>query len=183
MGETIMPGQEGDVASPFSPPKETPSPLAPRARATHLGNELVDMEHAEGMLWFHKQSHGLFKSFSSETINLLSTHMSITRFSAGQTIVQKGEAGTWFGVLLSGHLTVELPNANSIVIAAGELVGEMAVWQVGAKRSATIKGRTAGHLATMLIEELQNFLVEHPVAGSSLSKCEPAPRMHKLAGA
>ena len=55
MGETIMPGQEGDVASPFSPPKETPSPLAPRARATHLGNELVDMEHAEGMLWFHKQ--------------------------------------------------------------------------------------------------------------------------------
>lgn len=161
--------QDGD-----SSPAASPSPLAPRPRERHRGSEMVDVDHAEGMLWFHKQSHGLFKSFSSETINVLSSNMSITRYAAGQTIVQKGESGTWFGVLLSGTLTVELPNADSLVIAAGELVGEMAVWQVGAKRSATIKGRSAGHLATMLIEELQTFLVEHPVAGMSLSECKPA---------
>ena len=68
--------------------------------------------------------------------------------------MQKGESGSWFGVLLSGTLTVKITDTILIPIPAGAIIGEMAMWHRGAERSATIVGGQPGLIATMLVDEI-----------------------------
>jgi CRP-like cAMP-binding protein len=83
-------------------------------------------------------------------ITVLVEHMSVMRFGTGEMVVQAGEAGTWFGVLLSGTLDCELGQTapsgtqadgqRSYELRKGAVVGEMAIWHPGAIRSATLRG-------------------------------------------
>ena len=126
----------------------------------HLQSE-VSHEEAEGLLSNAQSVSTSFRGFSDDDLAVLAEHLSVMRFDAGQTVVQKGEVGSWFGLLLSGTLEITLPG-GSISVNAGEVIGEMAIWQPGAVRSATLTGGTAGLIATMLVSELEQFVNDCP---------------------
>ena len=50
------------------------------------------------------------------------------RFEPDQVLVQKGEYGSWFGVLLSGTMKVVITPTFSITMQAGAIVGEMCIF-------------------------------------------------------
>ena len=80
----------------------------------------------------------------AESVKALAMNMLIARFGAGQTIVEKGERGSWFGILLTGDVGAELPGGVEVVLSPGTLIGEMTLWTAGSVRSATIKGKAPG---------------------------------------
>ena len=92
------------------------------------------------------------------------------RFSAGEKIMVKGEPGTWFGILLSGELRVQLPNGISVPLAEGSIIGEMAIWAKGGLRGNSVVAADygGGIMAVMLVEDLRSLAVDHPTAGCQL---------------
>ena len=68
----------------------------------------VTREEAEGLITFVQTVSTSFRGYSEEDVSLLAGHFSVMRFEPGQVVMQKGEQGTWFGVLLSGTIEVEI---------------------------------------------------------------------------
>ena len=126
-------------------------------------------EEAEGLITFVQTVSTSFRGYSEEDISLLAGHFSVMRFEPGQVVMQKGEQGTWFGVLLEGSLAVEIPGVT-IVVPAGAIVGEMAMWQRGATRSATLKGHEKGLIATMLVDDLPQLYAASPATCAKLMR-------------
>ena len=106
----------------------------------HLKSE-IPAEEVEETIMFLQSCGSAFRGFEQAEINVLSEAMSVMRFDAGQTVVEQGETGSWFGVLLSGTLRVLLPNNVTITMQPGAIVGEMAVWKEDAIRSASMVAR------------------------------------------
>ena len=125
------------------------------------------VEHFE-LLQVSSPSFG--RVFNDEaSIKALAGNMLVARFTADQTVVQRGESGSWFGILLTGDLVVELPGGDTVSVPPGTLIGEMTLWQPGAVRSATIRGKAPGGLiATMLVDELSSFCDANPRVGAKL---------------
>ena len=90
--------------------------------------------------------------------------MIVNRFEEGQTIMQEGEVGTWFGILLSGTLRAEGSSPGQLrYIRRGALLGEMSMFQpVGAEHSATVCGNEAGMIGAMLMSQIGAFQGECP---------------------
>ena len=99
---------------------------------------------------------------------MLARHLTVMRFEEKQMVLQKGEEASWFGILLSGSLSIALPGGGEISVWPGTIVGEMALWIEDATRAATISGAKGGLIATMLVSELVPFLEKQPVVGSRL---------------
>ncbi len=127
------------------------------------------MRNADMLLYIRGIS-SIFKGFDEDQLQILAENMSFMQYESGQPVMQKGEQGTWFGILLSGSLVVELIDAE-VLVRPGALVGDMAVWGGAlATRAATMKGRHAGLIATMLLTELPGFVAEYPECGSLLMR-------------
>ena len=135
----------------------------------HLKSE-IPAEEVEETIMFLQSCGSAFRGFEQVEINVLSEAMSVMRFDAGQTVVEQGETGSWFGVLLSGTLRVLLPNNVTITMQPGAIVGEMAVWKEDAIRSASMVGGEGGIIATMLRAELPQFVSDCPETGVKLMR-------------
>ena len=104
----------------------------------------------------------------AESIRCLASNMLVANYDADEPIVEAGEPGSWFGILLTGDLVVELTGAE-IAVSPGTLIGEMTLWVPNSTRSATLRGKAPGGLiATMLVEELAPFCEKHPGVGAKL---------------
>lgn len=130
------------------------------------------------------QTTGQFSELSEEEIYNLADGLSVLRFDEGETVIKKGEEGTWFGIVLSGSLVVE---GSDRVIESGALLGEASMLQeAGALRSATMKGHTAGVLAALLVSDLPQFAADSPLVGTKLmqmmAKSALAKEMANLRG-
>ena len=136
----------------------------------HLPSE-VSVDEAEAMLLdLHDESKDFKQAgMDEDDILCLATHLSVMQFEQGQTIVAKGESGSWFGILLSGTLAVDLGNFK-IQIKAGSLVGEMVMWVADSVRSATLLGDEPGLIATMLVDELGTFVADCDQTGPKLMR-------------
>ena len=76
--------------------------------------------------------------------------------------MRRGEAGSWFGILLIGTLRVEVLSGDARSIRRGSIIGEMVPWQSQRHtRTATVKGHESGIIATMLVEELRMFAEQY----------------------
>lgn len=107
----------------------------------------------------------------AESVKALAMSMLIARFDGEQTVVENGEPGSWFGIILTGDVVVDLPTGGEVILSPGTLIGEMTLWTVGSVRSATIRGKAPGGLiATMLVDELPSFCEKHPDVGAKLMK-------------
>lgn len=127
----------------------------------------VTKDDAVGLLTFVQSISTSFRGFSEDETVALAEYFSVMRFEAGQTIVEQGETGTWFGILLAGTLQCEI-GSLTFTTQAGAIVGEMAMWQSDSVRSATLKGGEPGLIATMLVAELPGFVATCPDAGAKL---------------
>jgi CRP-like cAMP-binding protein len=136
----------------------------------HLPSE-VSVDEAEAMLLDQYDDSKDFKEagMDEDDILCLATHLSVMRFDKGQTVVAKGESGSWFGILLSGQLVVDL-GTFKIHIKAGSLVGEMVMWVADSVRSATLLGDEPGLIATMLVDELSTFVEDCDQTGPKLMR-------------
>ena len=74
-----------------------------------MRSEISVEEAAEAVM--HCQTHSsAFNGFDAMEVQILAQKLSFLRFTEADTILLKGEGATWFGILLSGHLSIELPN-------------------------------------------------------------------------
>ncbi len=147
----------------------SPTPGSPTKQKKTLDSE-VSTEEAEALLTFVQTISSSFRGFLADEVTVLSENLSVMRFDEEQVVMQKGESGSWFGVLLSGTLTVKITDTILIPIPAGAIIGEMAMWHRGAERSATIVGGQPGLIATMLVDEIGSLMVAHPAVGAKLMR-------------
>ena len=115
----------------------------------HLHSEISHEQIREIISFLQSCGHG-FRGFGRPDIAALAEALSVMNFDEGQKVVEKGEMGTWFGVLLSGTLKVLLPNSTTVTMHPGAVIGEMAVWKEDSVRNASMEGGERGLIATML---------------------------------
>ena len=137
-------------------------------------SEDVSQDEAEGLLTAVQGVSKSFHGFTDSEIVVLAQAMNVQRFREGQTILEQGELGSWFGIVLSGQLSVVLPDGSTITIQEGAIVGEMALWQRHAARSATVCGRDTGVIAAMVVSDMNTLVIQHPVVNSR--DLSPRPR-------
>ena len=139
----------------------------------------VAQDEAREALATVQATSAVFCGFTDSEVDALSDHFSVMTFDKGQTILERGETGTWFGVLLSGTLSVVINPEIVFVQHPGTIIGEMAMWQSDSVRSATLKGAQPGVIATMLVTELPQLVLDHPQAGAKLMRCMAQSAMSK----
>ena len=145
--------------------------------APMLESEVSQVE-AESMFTYVQSISTSFRGFTEEEVPSLVELFSVMRVEAGQTLVQRGEPGTWFGIILSGTIIVELPSFQ-VTLPIGSIIGEMVIWVDGAKRGATMKGGQPGMVAIMLRSHLPKLLSREPVVGLKLLKMMGKSAMSK----
>ena len=98
----------------------------------HLHSEISHEQIIEHIDFIQSCGRG-FRGFGSSDVAALAEAFSVMKFDANQVGINKGETGTWFGVLLTGSLKVAITGLD-IVVREGSMVGEMAMWSETAKR-------------------------------------------------
>lgn len=112
--------------------------------------------------------------------------MTILRFNADQAIIEKGEVGTWLGILLSGALLVgdkeeEANGVKPTVARRGAVLGEFAFWCQGHKRMESVRGHEAGLIATILVEEMHALQETNPIVANKLMRMIVGTALQKQA--
>ena len=93
---------------------------------------------------------------SSELEQLLEARgLSLQRFERGELVMKKGEAATFFGVVLQGTLAIDVGDTK-LLKYPGQLVGEMALFN-GGLRSADCSATSEGVIATMTFTQLETM--------------------------
>ena len=109
-----------------------------------------------------------YQGWSQAELGSLARQMPLSTFSDGEHLIRSGERGTWFGLLLAGTLGVEMADGREVLLEAGDVVGEMAMWEPEGTRGANVRALSTGTLATMLIDDLGSFLEDCTAAGGKL---------------
>ena len=133
---------------------------------SHLKSD-ISAEEVELLLTELQTTQKLFRGFKGRDISILAESFSTMSFASEQTIAERGETGTWFGVLLQGRMRLRLPTVQ-IFLEPGAIIGEMAIFEANAVRSVTVEGAEDGLIATMLMSELPQFVVSCPEVGVKL---------------
>eukprot|EP00965_Chrysotila_dentata_P128222 4238734-Pleurochrysis_carterae.AAC.6 len=127
----------------------------------HLQSDVYEDE-VEELLSFLQLSHPSFYMFDARDIALLAESFSVTKFTAGQKVVQQGESATWFGIVLRGSLVDVSTETSQETVPAGTIIGELAVVEKHHARQVTLEGREDGLMASLLTYELPTFVAECP---------------------
>ena len=85
-----------------------------------LESEVSQVE-AESMFTYVQSISSSFRGFTDAEVPALVELFSVMRVESGQTLVQRGEPGTWFGVVLSGTIIVELPTFQ-VTLPIGSII-------------------------------------------------------------
>ncbi len=114
----------------------------------------------------------LFKDWSWDELDALSSYMAGYRASAGTLLFEEGEAGDAMGLLLSGQIEVRKTDAAHVAqfvthIVAGRTFGEMAAID-GEKRSATCVATEPCVLALLPKTQFERILVVNEAMGIKL---------------
>lgn len=135
-------------------------------------------------LWRHREllaGVSLFHDLPASVVQQIALQVEAIEVSAGETVIQMGDPGSYAYVLVRGALEV-LNNANEAVamLAAGALFGEAVALGVASTRTATVRATTCAvvlrldgaHLRTYAAElllvqrRLQMLLAERGLADS-----------------
>lgn len=114
----------------------------------------------------------LFKDWSWEELDTLSSHMVGYRAKAGDLLFEEGDDGDAMGLLLSGQIEVRKQDAAGVAqfvthIVAGRTFGEMAAID-GEKRSASCIATEACVLALLPKAQFERILVVNEALGIKL---------------
>ena len=122
----------------------------------------ISNEEAEGLFTYVQTKSAQLQAFTEAEIALLVQLFSVVQFQEGQTLVQRGEPGTWFGIILTGTMDVVLPTGAVIALPPGNIIGEMVIWVEDSRRQATMQGGSDGLVAIMLRSELPAMMDHAP---------------------
>lgn len=114
----------------------------------------------------------LFKDWSWDELDTLSSYMAGYRAKAGDLLFQEGDDGNAMGLLLAGQIEVRKNDAEGLAqfvthIVAGRTFGEMAAID-GEKRSATCIATEACVLALLPKAQFERILVVNEAMGIKL---------------
>jgi len=84
------------------------------------------------------------------------------RLSDGEVIVRQGSGGIAFFLLLDGEASVEVGGQERPPLRPGDHIGEMALLDPDADRSATVRAKGDVVLAHMSAWDFKPFILEHP---------------------
>lgn len=123
-----VPPQRGQVVQPKSEPTRVPyPPVSPR----HVPAGVTELSRV-----------GLFASLPGETLGKLAEKMRRDEIQAGTVLINEGEPGDRFFVLLSGVAGVSQSELGGRrILKAGEFFGEVAL-AMGVPRTATVTAMT-----------------------------------------
>ncbi len=88
----------------------------------------------------------LFSESSRSELALIRSHLTKVPVTAGRVLVQEGAPGDQFMIIAEGEATVSQGGRTIATLERGDLVGEMALLDVGGfgRRNATVTARTDG---------------------------------------
>lgn len=114
----------------------------------------------------------LFKDWTWDELDTLSTYMAGYRAKAGDLLFEEGEEGDAMGLLLTGQIEVRKNDTANVAqfvthIVAGRTFGEMAAID-GEKRSATCIATQACVLALLPKAQFERILVVQEALGIKL---------------
>jgi CRP-like cAMP-binding protein len=101
---------------------------------------------------------GLLATLSGETLSRLAQRMTREEISAGAGVVEEGESGERFYVVLSGMLTVSQQSRGpQSVLRPGDYFGEVAL-AMQMPRTATVRALTPVTVASCDLETFNEFV-------------------------
>jgi hypothetical protein len=117
--------------------------------------------HGDRTPWGDEESPALVAAAESELERALSRDLMTSgatsgrrKLSAGETLVEQGQAGDELYLILDGTFGVEVDGEEVAELGPGAIVGERAVLDDGT-RTATLRSRTASRVAVIPAEALE----------------------------
>ena len=128
-------------------------------------------EEAEALLATTQSSSRHWHGFTEEEVRVLAADVAMLRLSVGEHIMRKGETASFVGLLVRGEADV-LVNGNVVAsVKAGEVLGEMALFEEGGVRNADVVCTGKGSVvATMPFDELDAISKNRGTLGMKLLK-------------
>jgi CRP-like cAMP-binding protein len=117
---------------------------------------------------------GFFAAFPKETLGTFLPSLSFRRYTDGETVVNEGDPGGEFFVLLQGSVLVRKqrpggPDRIVATLAEGDTFGEVAL-MAATRRTASIVANEPLILTTMSTRDFQKVLEREPELGDRLEK-------------
>ena len=104
--------QRGQAKTTVSPEAKHYDSSSRHTRATHtMQNDVHTEEERELLLSTAVASCSRLSSFTSEDVEFMAKHLTFVAFDVDELIMQRGEASSWVGLLLSGVLVVLVKHA------------------------------------------------------------------------
>ncbi len=114
---------------------------------------------------------GILISMEEEWLTTLANYGEVQPFQPYEILIQQGDMNDRLYIILDGTLEVFLKPDNAEVkladIVHGECFGEISIFEP-APASATVRGVTNGHVWSMNVDHLQQFMDHHPLEGCAL---------------
>jgi CRP-like cAMP-binding protein len=106
---------------------------------------------------------GILRGHSPRDIAALARSMTDVRVEAGTVLTREGTPGAQAFLVLDGRATATVAGHEVGRVAAGEFVGEMAMFD-RARRSATVTADTDMHLMVMAPDEFAAVIADQAVS-------------------
>ncbi len=103
----------------------------------------------------------VFQHFQTDELRIVTRYLSVKSFTVGETLMRKGEAGTFLCVILSGEVDIIDENVVLVTRSAGDLLGEIALIR-SSPRMADVVAITDGEIAVMHYHDIEQFKLKHP---------------------
>lgn len=123
----------------------------------------------------------LFSELSDKELRALAQSMHEKRYEDGQEVVNQGESGVGFFVILEGGARVTVGGQERRTLKAGDYFGELALLE-GESRSASITADEGLRCAGMTAWHFRPFIRDHPDIAWTLLK-ELARRLRQAEAA
>jgi CRP/FNR family transcriptional regulator, cyclic AMP receptor protein len=112
----------------------------------------------------------LFAELSDTDLKQLAQSMHEKGYSDGQEVVTEGESGLGFFVILEGSANVSVGGGEARSLGPGDHFGEMALLDMGGRRSASITAGEGLRCAGMTAWNFKPFVKDHPEIAWALLK-------------
>jgi CRP/FNR family cyclic AMP-dependent transcriptional regulator len=104
----------------------------------------------------------LFARCSKKELKHLAPLVDEVRVPAGKVLISEGRGGEEAFVIVSGTASVTLDGTELRTVGAGETVGEMALLEPSALRSATVTATSEMELLVLGARAFNTVLTKHP---------------------
>jgi CRP-like cAMP-binding protein len=111
----------------------------------------------------------VFRDLTDQDLSLVAEWTEIRRVAAGERVVQEGETGFSFFVIVEGSAVVHAGDRGIASLGAGDNFGEMAIEEDGTRR-ADIVATSPSTLGVMIGKDFQMMEREFPAVAARIRR-------------